>query len=124
MAALLRGILPDFSVEPLSAYVRTLLQSFAELKNENEELKKIDRHSRDSDSQTSMLNSQFLAEPLSPQEQRVLRLLAAGLSNPEIADELVVSVNTIKTHVQSIYRKLNVASRKEVRAAARRLNLH
>jgi LuxR family maltose regulon positive regulatory protein len=59
-------------------------------------------------------------EPLSPQEQRVLRLLDAGLSNPEIAEELVVSVNTIKTHVQSIYRKLGVSSRREARAFLRR----
>ena len=64
-----------------------------------------------------------LIEPLSPQEQRVLRLLAAGLSNPEMAQELVVSVNTIKTQVQSIYRKLGVTSRKEARATARRLDL-
>jgi LuxR family maltose regulon positive regulatory protein len=62
----------------------------------------------------------MLAEPLSPQEQRVLRLLGAGLSNPEIADELLVSVNTIKTHLQSIYRKLGVTSRREARALLRR----
>jgi LuxR family transcriptional regulator, maltose regulon positive regulatory protein len=121
MAALLRVVLPDLSGEPLGAYVRTLLRAFGELKIESEELKNADQHSN---SQFSILNSQLLIEPLSPQEQRVLRLLAAGLSNPEIADELVVSVNTIKTQVQSIYRKLNVTSRKEVRAAARRLNLH
>jgi LuxR family transcriptional regulator, maltose regulon positive regulatory protein len=60
-----------------------------------------------------------LVEPLSPQEQRVLRLLGAGMSNPEIAEELVISVNTIKTHVQSIYRKLGVSSRREARALAR-----
>jgi LuxR family maltose regulon positive regulatory protein len=123
MAALLRDVLPDLSGEPLGVYVRTLLHTFDELKIENGELKKTDRHSPESVSQFSILNSQFLAEPLSPQEQRVLRLLAAGLSNPEIAEELVVSVNTIKTQVQSIYRKLNVTSRKDVRAAARRLNL-
>jgi LuxR family maltose regulon positive regulatory protein len=64
-----------------------------------------------------------LVEPLSPREQRVLRLLAAGLSNPEIAQELVVSVNTVKTHVQSIYRKLNVTSRSQARQAAHNLSL-
>lgn len=53
----------------------------------------------------------------------MLRLLVAGLSNPEIAEELVVSVNTIKTQVQSIYRKLDVSSRSQARRAARELRL-
>ena len=61
--------------------------------------------------------------PLSEQVQRVLRLLGAGLTNPEIAQELVVSLNTVKTHVKSIYRKLNLSSRKQARQAARHLNL-
>jgi LuxR family maltose regulon positive regulatory protein len=64
-----------------------------------------------------------LDEPLSPHEQRVFRLLAAGLSNPEIAQQLIVSVNTVKTQVQSIYRKLNITSRTEARLAARQLKL-
>ncbi len=64
-----------------------------------------------------------LIEPLSPQELRVLRLLAAGLSNPEIAQELVVSTNTIKTQVKSIFRKLDVNTRKKARDAARELKL-
>lgn len=64
-----------------------------------------------------------LTEPLSAQEQRVLRLLAAGRSNPEIAGELVVSVNTIKVHVQNIYRKLNVNNRVEASEVARLLQL-
>lgn len=62
-------------------------------------------------------------EPLSAQETRVLRLLVAGLPNAEIARELVVSINTIKTQVQSIYRKLGVNSRDEARAAAREQRL-
>jgi LuxR family maltose regulon positive regulatory protein len=65
----------------------------------------------------------LLFEPLSTQEVRVLRLLAAGLSNPEIARELIVSVNTVKTQVQSIYRKLNVTGRREARERARVLKL-
>ncbi|MGZ3675888.1 MAG: response regulator transcription factor, partial [Ktedonobacterales bacterium] len=60
---------------------------------------------------------------LSPQEQRVLRLLVAGRTNPEIAAELIVSVNTVKAHVKSLYRKLNVRSRVEASATARRLHL-
>lgn len=62
-------------------------------------------------------------EPLSSQEQRVLRLLAAGRSNPEIARQLVVSINTVKTQVQSIYRKLGVTNRVEASAAARGMHL-
>ncbi|KPV50573.1 hypothetical protein SE17_26135 [Kouleothrix aurantiaca] len=62
-------------------------------------------------------------EPLSPQEQRVMRLLVAGRSNAEIAGELVVSPNTVKTHVKNIYRKLAVATRDELRTAVRELNL-
>jgi LuxR family transcriptional regulator, maltose regulon positive regulatory protein len=62
-------------------------------------------------------------EPLSRQEQRVLRLLIAELSYPEIARELVVSINTVKTQVSSIYRKLNVHSRREARAIVQQLHL-
>lgn len=57
-------------------------------------------------------------EPLSRQEQRVLQLLSEGLTNSEIADELVVSVNTIKSQVKSIYRKLDISSRREARRFA------
>lgn len=64
-----------------------------------------------------------LPEPLSAQELRVLRLLVAGRSNAEIAGDLTVSPNTVKTHVKNIYRKLAVSSRDELRAAARELNL-
>ena len=64
-----------------------------------------------------------LLEPLSTRERKVLRLLMAGLSNPEIANELVVSLNTIKTQVQSLYRKLQVSSRQEAIATAERLHL-
>ncbi|GHO50753.1 LuxR C-terminal-related transcriptional regulator [Ktedonospora formicarum] len=60
---------------------------------------------------------------LSPQEQRVLALLLTGCSNPEIAQMLVVSINTVKTQVRSIYQKLNVNSRQQVRQLLGRWNL-
>jgi len=64
-----------------------------------------------------------LVTPLSPQEQKVLHLLAAGSSNPEIAQTLVVSVTTVRTQVQSIYRKLGVNNRVTASEMARQLRL-
>lgn len=61
--------------------------------------------------------------PLSPQEKKVLRLLAAGSSNPEVAQTLVVSVTTVRTQVQSMYRKLGVHNRVEALEMARHLRL-
>jgi LuxR family maltose regulon positive regulatory protein len=73
------------------------------------------------------LGSRERAQPatgeLSPAEQRVLRLLATRLTQREIANELYVSLNTVKTHARVIYRKLGVASRSAAVAAARELNL-
>jgi len=62
-------------------------------------------------------------EPLSRQELRVLRLLVAGHTYAEMAKELVVSPNTIKSQVGSIYRKLNVRSRLQAYTVAQRLRL-
>jgi LuxR family maltose regulon positive regulatory protein len=60
---------------------------------------------------------------LSPAEQRVLRLLATRLTQREVANELYVSVNTVKTHARVIYRKLGVGTRSAAVDAARELNL-
>ena len=62
-------------------------------------------------------------EALTDRELVVLRLLATTLSQPEIAQELYVSVNTVRTHIQGIYRKLGVASRREAIVAAREQEL-
>ena len=62
-------------------------------------------------------------ETLSERELEVLRLLNTSLSSTEMADELVVSVNTVRTHVRSIYSKLGVHSRYEAVARARDLKL-
>jgi len=58
-----------------------------------------------------------LTEPLTDRELGVLRLLPSMLSNTEIADELFISVNTVKVHLKTLYRKLEVANR---RGAVRR----
>ncbi len=66
---------------------------------------------------------QSLFEPLSERELEVLRLIAAGLSNREIAAELVVSLGTVKSHINHIYQKLDVHSRTQAIARARELDL-
>jgi LuxR family maltose regulon positive regulatory protein len=60
-----------------------------------------------------------LLEPLSEREAAVLNYLPTMLSNQEIAAELFVSVNTVKTHLRSIYRKLGTSNRRDAVAAAR-----
>ena len=62
-------------------------------------------------------------ESLSRQEQRVLRLLVSGLTYAEMAEALIVSPNTVKTQVSSIYRKLGVGRRAEAIAVTARLRL-
>jgi LuxR family maltose regulon positive regulatory protein len=64
-----------------------------------------------------------LAEPLTEREQHILRYLASTLSNAEIASELYLSVNTVKTHQRTIYRKLGAARRREAVRRAKELRL-
>ena len=61
--------------------------------------------------------SSSLIEPLSQRELDILRLFKTELSGPEIAQELVIALSTVRTHTKSIYGKLNVNSR---RAAVKR----
>jgi LuxR family maltose regulon positive regulatory protein len=63
------------------------------------------------------------AAPLTERELAVLRLLPTRLSNREIGRELYVSVNTVRSHVHAIYRKLGVATRAGAVAHARELGL-
>ena len=64
-----------------------------------------------------------LVEPLNDREIQILRLLSARLSNREIADELYLSVNTVKWYARSIYDKLDVANRREAGTRARELGI-
>ena len=64
-----------------------------------------------------------LTEPLTDREQHILRYLASTLSNAEIAAELYLSVNTVKTHQRMIYRKLDAAGRREAVRRAKELRL-
>ncbi len=66
---------------------------------------------------------QRLREPLSQAETRVLRYLPTNLSVPEIADQLYLSVHTVRTHTRHVYDKLSVHSRHEAVDRARALGL-
>lgn len=105
MVAMLRAVLPLCEKRSLATYIRELLLAFSR------------QHLALTGAALPLVAQSI--EPLSTQEQKVLRLLAAGFSNREIAETLVVSSNTVKTQVQSVYRKLGVHSRKEIREAAR-----
>jgi DNA-binding NarL/FixJ family response regulator len=63
-------------------------------------------------------------DPLSPREREVAQLVAAGLSNREIAAALVISERTAQNHVQHILGKLGFANRAQVAAWAARHRLH
>ena len=64
-----------------------------------------------------------LAEPLTERELEVLRLVAEGEANQDIARKLVVSLATVKTHINHIFGKLDAESRVQVVARARTLRL-
>lgn len=66
---------------------------------------------------------QLLLEPLSQRELEVLRLFKADLSGPEIAEELVIALSTLRTHTKRIYSKLNVNSRRAAVTRATELGL-
>jgi DNA-binding CsgD family transcriptional regulator len=67
--------------------------------------------------------NQALAEPLSARELEILELIGAGLANKEIADQLVVTLATIKKHINSLYGKLGVSSRTRALLRAQELGL-
>jgi LuxR family maltose regulon positive regulatory protein len=64
-----------------------------------------------------------LVEPLSSREKEVLKLMAEGLSNPEIAARLYLSPNTLKAHTQHIFGKLGVHNRVQAINMARELKI-
>ena len=64
-----------------------------------------------------------LVEPLTGRERDVLRLLATELDGPAIARELVVSLNTVRTHTKNLYAKLGVTNRRAAITRAHALNL-
>jgi LuxR family maltose regulon positive regulatory protein len=83
----------------------------------------LDAFSQMSRATTSGPQPAGLIEPLTGRELEVLRLIALGRTNQEIARQLIVSPGTVKAHTASIYRKLDVANRTEAVACARQLGL-
>ncbi len=106
MACLLRQVAVR---GPATDYVRRLLAAFPGTMGDGVD--------------TSAPSGRALVEPLSPREMQVLQLIAAGASNPEIARELFITVNTVKRHVTHILRKLGVSNRTQAATQARELGL-
>ncbi|EFH85094.1 ATP-dependent transcriptional regulator, MalT-like, LuxR family [Ktedonobacter racemifer DSM 44963] len=109
LAHLLRQLVPALQDTALRSYAQTILRAFAVPGEADAPVVSAPRH--------------LLVEPLSAQEQRVLRLLVSGRTNQQIAQALVVSVNTVKHHVKRLYSKLGVSTRLEASEAARHLKL-
>ncbi|HEX9441681.1 MAG TPA: LuxR C-terminal-related transcriptional regulator, partial [Roseiflexaceae bacterium] len=113
-----RGVEPD--------YVATLLTAFP--KRDKETIRPGDQEigswpDAHGSLSPSLPVSVSLVEPLSEREREVLRLIAEGKSNTEIAQELVIGVSTVKTHINHIFSKLNATSRILAVARARELAL-
>jgi LuxR family maltose regulon positive regulatory protein len=109
-----------------SDYITRLLAAFPESDTGTRRPgdKEIDRVSVSLASQSpGLLVSQSLVEPLSARELEVLRLIASGKSNAEVARTLVIAISTVKTHTNSIFSKLQVTSRTQAIALARDLHL-
>jgi LuxR family maltose regulon positive regulatory protein len=113
-----RGIAPD--------YITQLLAAFPEPYKETKRLG--ERKARETDARAislspSLLVSRSLVEPLSARELEVLRLIAGGMSNADVARTLVIAISTVKTHTNSIFGKLQATSRTQAIALARDLHL-
>jgi LuxR family maltose regulon positive regulatory protein len=109
-ASVARGMMPDYITRLLAAFPRT---ESTELRGEDHAIWPPVVSTR----------SSTLVEPLSARELEVLRLIASGKSNAEVARTLVIAISTVKTHTNSIFSKLQVTSRTQAIALARDLQL-
>jgi LuxR family maltose regulon positive regulatory protein len=123
MASLLRDVAsPNVSPD----YVEKLLEAIESETGSHKTLPKAKAEDRSyvlDHTPPAVGNAGDLIEPLSSRELDVLRLVAAGLSNREIAGELTIAISTVKTHVKNIHAKLAVRNRTQAVARARELSL-
>jgi LuxR family maltose regulon positive regulatory protein len=75
------------------------------------------------DAETDVLNSSMESVQLTARENEVLQLIAAGLPNKQIEETLLISKNTVRTHIKNLYNKLDVNSRTQAVQKARQLAL-
>ncbi|WP_135554539.1 response regulator transcription factor [Paenibacillus cymbidii] len=102
----------DYIVKPISA-VR-LAQSIA---------RAVNRRSSSSAPEQPAANEEALSTPLTSREKDVLRGIAAGWSNEEIAEQLQISLSTVKVHTRHVFAKLEVHNRVSAVTRAQRLSL-
>ncbi len=100
----------------LSSYAHTLLAAFGDTPCDK-------RRMTDGVTSSSIRSPSPLVEPLNERERDVLRLIAQGLSNRDIADRQVVALSTVKWYVNAIYGKLGVHSRTQAVARAQEIGL-
>ena len=105
--------------DPIRMYAERLLSAFpAEQRGEMSHPSQAEAVLR-----STLEPSNALVEPLTERERDVLRLLETELSGPEIARELTIGLSTVRTYTKSIYRKLNVNSRRAAVKRASELDL-
>ena len=114
MAELLTRMKEEGGTLRVKKYIRKLLAAFEE--------KEFHPFGSAQDKPSSF-SPQPLVEPLSERELEVLQLLAEGLTNPEIATKIFLSLNTVKVHTRNIYGKLDAHNRTQAVARARALGL-
>ena len=102
--AISQNIAPDYASKLLAAFPKDILGAV-----------QIDKE--------LTVNTQMLVEPLSRREIEVLRLIAEGYKYTEIAERLVVSINTVRHHTRNVYGKLEVNNRTQAISRAKELNL-
>ena len=106
-AAAIQGIMPD--------YTGKLLAVFG--------IEKPSRLDQMDSTHPAAAGSKSLIKPLSGRELQILSLIAAGKKNQEIADQLIISLNTVRYHTKNLYGKLGVNKRTQAVAKAQELDL-